>query len=77
MLLPKIEQYCPKGIRLIPQGRYIAESLQDYLRRHTEMDQRITRGATCQYFTTESRTKFRESAAVFLNEAVEVERITL
>lgn len=77
LLLPKIEQYCPKGIQLIPQGRYIAESLEDYLHRHTEMNQRITRGGTCQYFTTESRTKFRESAAIFLNEEVEVQRITL
>ncbi|MBQ9642041.1 MAG: glutamate racemase [Bacteroidaceae bacterium] len=77
LLLPKIEKYCPPHIKLVPQGRYIAESLEDYLHRHTEMDQRITRGATCQYYTTESRTKFRESAAIFLHEDVEVERITL
>jgi len=77
LLLPKIEQYCPPGITLVPQGRYIAESLADYLHRHTEMDARITRGGTCQYFTTESRTKFRESASIFLHEEVEVQRISL
>lgn len=77
LLLPKIEQYCPQGITLVPQGRYIAESLADYLHRHTEMDARITRGGTCQYFTTESRTKFRESASIFLHEEVEVQRTSL
>lgn len=66
---------CP--ITIIPQGHYIATSLEDYLHRHPEMDQRLTRGSTCQYLTTESATKFRESASLFLNEDVEVEHITL
>jgi glutamate racemase len=61
----------------VPQGRYIAESLDDYLHRHADMNRRITRGGTCRYFTTESRTKFRESASIFLNEEVEAEHITL
>ena len=77
LLMKKIVKYCPGNIQLVPQGHYIAESLEDYLRRHGEMDRRITRGGSCQYFTTESRTKFRESANVFLHEEVEVERTTI
>ena len=64
-------------IKVIPQGQYIATSLEDYLRRHPEMDERLSRGGTCQYLTTESATKFRESASLFLNEEVDVQRITL
>ena len=41
------------------------------------MDERLTRGGTCQYLTTESATKFRESASLFLQEEVNVQRITL
>ena len=63
--------------QIIPQGQYIASSLEDYLRRHPEMDERLTRGGTCQYLTTESASKFRECASLFLNEEVEAERITL
>ena len=63
--------------QIIPQGQYIASSLEDYLRRHPEMDERLTRGGTCQYLTTESATKFRECASLFLHEEVEAERITL
>ena len=83
LLLPKIEQQLStlsptsSPINLIPQGQHIASSLEDYLRRHPEMDTRLTRGGTCQYLTTESATKFRESASLFLNEEVEVQRITL
>ncbi len=86
LLLPKIEQQLAQHstinsksstIKLIPQGQYIASSLEDYLNRHPEMDVRLTRGGTCQYLTTESATKFRESATLFLNEEVDVQRITL
>ena len=77
LLLPKIKQYTPKGITLVPQGKYIAKSLQDYLQRHQEMEHSITKGGTCQYFTTESSEKFSESASIFLNESIEAVHITL
>ena len=77
LLLPKIKQYTPKGITLIPQGKYIAKSLQEYLQRHQEMEHNITKGGTCKYFTTESSEKFSESASVFLNEPIEAIHITL
>lgn len=86
LLLPKIEQQLAQlstvnrqlsTPQIIPQGQYIAASLEDYLHRHPEMNQRLTQGGTCQYFTTESPTKFSESASLFLHEEVTVQHITL
>lgn len=77
LLMDKIRRYCPPHIKLVPQGKYIADSLYNYFERHTDMQQRISTGGTCQYFTTESRTKFRESATLFLHEDIVVNRITL
>lgn len=77
LLLDKIRKYCPPHITLVPQGRYIAESLETYLLRHQDIDNRITRGGTCRYFTTESADEFRESASLFLREQVDAERIVL
>ena len=77
LLLEKIRKYCPPHIKLVPQGKYIAESLEDYLFRHPEMNDRITKGGTCRYYTTESRTKFRECASLFLKKEVTVDRIKL
>lgn len=77
LLFDKIRKYCPPHITLVPQGRYIAESLETYLLRHQDMDNRITRGGTCRYFTTESADEFRESASLFLREQVDAERIVL
>lgn len=77
LLLTKIKKYTPSGITIIPQGKYIAESLADYLRRHTEKEQQITKGGTCRYFTTESSEKFSESASIFLHEEIRAEHVTL
>lgn len=77
LLLDKILKYTPRGVRIIPQGEYVAVSLRDYLGRHPEIDAMCTRRGSCHYLTTESVDKFRESARLFLHEDVDVESITL
>jgi glutamate racemase len=77
LLLPKIHKYMPRGIRIIAQGEYVANSLQQYFQRHPEIEQRCTRGGQVRYMTTENPEKFREQAQLFLHEPVEAEKITL
>ncbi len=77
LLLPKIQQYMPAGITTVTQGELVADSLKDYLSRHPEIDKKCTKGGRCVYRTTESEDKFTESACVFLNESIKVERIEL
>lgn len=77
LLLEKIRQYTPAHIQLVAQGDYVAASLEDYLLRHPEMEQRVTRGGTMRFQTTESVSKFAETAEVFLKSRIEAERITL
>ncbi len=77
LLMNKIVKYTPPGVRIVPQGEYVAASLADYLKRHPEMAARLTTGGRCHYLTTESADKFRESAALFMHGKVEVEQIAL
>lgn len=77
LLLPKIKKYASPNVRIVPQGEYVAHSLQDYLSRHPEMESRLTKEGTCHYFTTENPLKFQESAQIFLHEKVDVEHIAL
>lgn len=78
LLMDKIKQFTPPHIRIVAQGEYVATSLQDYLKRHPEIDERCTKKGTCQFLTTESTTKFEESASIFLQqEKIIVESITL
>lgn len=77
LLLPTIMKFVKPGVKVIPQGEFIATSLEDYLHRHPEIDSRCTRGGRMSYLTTENVDKFRESARRFLGEDVsEVETIS-
>ena len=77
LLLPKIHKYMPRGIRIVSQGKYVAEALQQYFVRHPDMEQRCTQNGKVRYLTTENPEKFKEQAQVFLNEPVKVDKITL
>lgn len=77
LLMEKIRQYTPKGIHIIEQGSYVAQSLQDYLKRHPDMKKRITEGGTARFLTTESAETFQTKAASFLGEKLSAERIFL
>jgi len=77
LLLPKIRQFSPKEMHIISQGEIVAASLQNYLSRHPEMEERITQNGNCKFFTTESVARFKKSANIFLHTEVEVERILL
>jgi glutamate racemase len=77
ILLKKIHEYVPPGVRVIPQGKYVAESLAYYLKRHPEMEIKCSKGGTCQFLTTESADKFNENATLFMNQSIQVEKIVL
>lgn len=76
LLLPKIQACCaPRGIRVVVQGDIVAESLADYLRRHPDMDGRLTRGGSVDYLTTGDPDAFDRLAAVFTGQPVRSTRI--
>ena len=77
LLMPKIVKYVNPGIRIVPQGEYVAESLRNYFLRHPEMEAQCTKNGTVHYLTTENPDKFKESAQLFLHEDVEVKNIIL
>ena len=77
LLMPKILKYLPEGVKIISQGEYVANSLKDYLERHTQIERKCAQGGNTRYLTTENPDKFKESARIFLNEEIQVENITL
>lgn len=77
LLMDKIRSFLPQEITVFAQGEYVAASLVDYLKRHPEMDERLTKQGKCRFLTTESASKFSEAASVFLSHPVEVEQISI
>ena len=70
LLRAKIAQYLPEGISIVEQGTYVAPSLQDYLLRHPEMEQRLSKGGEVRYLTTESPDTFSRKASIFVGESI-------
>jgi glutamate racemase len=77
LLMAKIKEFLPPGITLFSQGERVAVSLADYLQRHPEMDERLTKQSSRRFLTTESVDKFAETASLFLSRPIAVEQITL
>ena len=90
LLQPKIEAFLSsishsqspianRHISVIAQGQIVADSLMDYLLRHPDIAERAKIGGkqTVTYLTTESATKFSESASTFLSEPITAHHIEL
>ena len=77
LLYDKIRAAVPPGVQIVRQGDIVARSLKDYLRRHPEMDARLTRGGHAEYLTTENPEKFSELATLFLGHPISARHIEL
>jgi glutamate racemase len=66
LLKEKIAACLPAGSQLISQGEIVAASLADYLQRHPEIEDRISRsGASPRFYTTDSTEDFDNHAGIF------------
>ena len=77
LLEDKIKKFTPKQIKIVAQGKYIAKSLEDYLLRHPKMDAKCSKSGSCKYLTTESESKFKESAEIFLKKEIDAQQVQL
>ena len=62
----KIRQIAGKHINVVSQGPIVAEKLEQYLRAHPEMDEKLSKNAQREFYSSESSEVFDEKAARFL-----------
>ena len=92
LIQDKIEAYLSqtnRHISVVTQGEIVAHSLADYLRRHPDIAERALKNKhvlednstfniqNSKFLTTESATKFADSASLFLSEPIEAQHIEL
>lgn len=77
LLMVKIKRFLPAHIKVISQGEIVAHSLSDYLKRHPEMDKRISRNGERQFFTTDDTADFNAHAGMFFGEKVVATQVHL
>lgn len=73
-----IESIIPPSIKLISQGEIVAQSLENYLKRHQKLDKRLSKNGKTIYFTTGEPRSFKEHASAIVGiEIEEVHPITI
>jgi glutamate racemase len=77
LLIDKIKKYVPENIRIVSQGDIVAESLENYLQRHPEIEERCTKGGTQAFYTTDSEEDFNNHAAIFFGKPVKARHLAL
>ena len=77
LLINKIRKYLPEHIELLSQGEIVANSLQDYLHRHPEIELLCNKTGNVDFYTTESTDDFDAKAAIFLGKKVSSAHLSL
>ncbi len=77
LLLPLIRASVAGRATLLDQAAIVAERLADWLRRHPEMDARLTRAGARRFLTTDDPAWFASHGATILGHPLEAERVRL
>jgi len=72
-----IESIVPAHVKVVAQGKIVAESLSDYFLRHPWLDAKCTRNGSVHFLTTETKEEFDRNASEYFNAAVASTHISL
>lgn len=75
ILEEKIKNYLPKSVRVVSQGKIVADRLEDYLNRHPEIETLCSKNGETKYLTTENAEAFSEKASKLLNKKISASHI--
>ena len=77
LLMQKILEYTPEQVSVISQGKIVAESLVDYLKRHPELEENCSKSGQRHYYTTGETEDFNSHASLFFGEEIVAEKLIL
>ena len=77
LLYPQIRKMLPPHIDLVTQGSIVADSLSAYLKRHPQMEERLTSGGDIEFTTTGDPIVFGRAASQFWGASLEARQVYL
>ena len=77
LVAEQVRKNLPPHIRVISQGEIVAESLEDYLKRHPEIDSKCSKSGRIEFLTTENAEDFNRKASQFFREKIQAKHIRL
>ncbi|MCQ2098265.1 MAG: glutamate racemase [Fibrobacter sp.] len=76
LLEKEIRKSLPERVRIIFQGNIVSEKTVDYLRRHPEIEKRLTKSGKVNFLTTDTAKFFEKGANLFGMEDISAESLT-
>jgi len=77
LIIDKIKSLVPLNINVIAQGELLANSLHDYLKRHTEIEVKLGKNKKVEFFTTDSTELFDQHAGAFYGAEIKSQHLKL
>lgn len=77
LLISTIRKFLPPHTSLIEQGPIVSAALQDYLKRHPEMEGQCLRGGKYRFFTTGDPADFDARGSLFFGQSISSQHIDL
>jgi glutamate racemase len=77
LIEPLIRAVTPESVRVVSQGAIVAAKLEDYLRRHPEMERRLDRSGDETFLSTENSPRIQTLATRFFGEPLKIEMVKL
>lgn len=75
LLMDKIQKHLPGNITVVTQGDIVANSLENYLHRHPEIESTLSRAGQVRFYTTDDSDSFNTQATVFFGQPVSAEHL--
>ena len=72
-----LEKLVPPSVKITSQDEIVAKSLKDYLLRHMHLEQKISKNATTEFYTTGTEQDFDTHAPLFYGQQVNSHHVDL
>ena len=77
ILFKEFQQACGKSCKVLDSAKIVAEKLIDYLKRHPEIESKLTRGQNHRFLVTDLTPTFQVNAEKWLGRKIKLEKIDL
>ena len=77
LLMDKIKKAVPPNVTVLSQGEIVAASLETYLQKHPNMEEKCSKNGQIFFFTTDSPEDFDNHAALFYGKPVKSRHLSL
>ena len=77
ILYKQFQRICGKSIKVLDTPKIVAGKLQDYLKRHPEIESRLAKGKDHRFLVTDLTDVFEKNAQNWLGQKIELKKINL